>query len=256
MKEANQVMVQATNSMKHLTASMEEISGASQETSKIVKTIDEIAFQTNLLALNAAVEAARAGQAGAGFAVVADEVRSLAMRAAEAAKNTANLIEGTVKKVKDGSNLVSQTNQAFSGVAKAASKVESLIAEIAAASNDQAQGIDQVNKAALEMNKVIQRVAANAEESASASEEMTAQAEQMKDYVGGLVTLVGANGGAGTLESLTTTSKEFVQQAFKRMTEKKRAPSQAMPSYDSKFRTQHDGEVQPDQVIPLQDSTS
>ena len=104
--------------MSDLTVSMGEISGASEETQKIVKTIDEIAFQTNLLALNAAVEAARAGEAGAGFAVVADEVRNLAMRAAEAAKNTANLIENTVKRVKDGSELVSRTNEAFTQVAE------------------------------------------------------------------------------------------------------------------------------------------
>ena len=191
MKEANQVVGQANTSMNHLTGSMEEISRASEETSKIIKTIDEIAFQTNLLALNAAVEAARAGEAGAGFAVVADEVRNLALRAADAAKNTANLIEGTVKKVKDGSDMVQKTSEAFRKVAESASKVGQLIGEIAAASNEQAQGIEQVNTAVTEMDKVVQQNAANAEESAAASEEMTAQAEQMKANVGELMTLVG-----------------------------------------------------------------
>ena len=147
MSKANQVIGNANNSMTELTTSMEEISKASEETQKIIKTIDEIAFQTNLLALNAAVEAARAGEAGAGFAVVADEVRNLALRAAEAAKNTADLIEGTVKRVKDGSEIVTKTNEAFTEVATSASKVGELVGEIAAASNEQAEGIDQVNKA-------------------------------------------------------------------------------------------------------------
>ena len=196
MSEAKQVV--ATANAVH--GPLDRVHGrdhasASEETSKIIKTIDEIAFQTNLLALNAAVEAARAGEAGAGFAVVADEVRNLAMRAAEAAKNTANLIEGTVKKVKDGSDLVSKTNEAFQQVAGSSAKAADLVAEIAAASNEQAQGIDQINTAVTEMDKVTQQNAANAEESASAAEEMSAQAETMQGMVGELVAMVG---GAGT----------------------------------------------------------
>ena len=191
MKEANQVVTSANSSMGELTTSMAEISKASEETSKIIKTIDEIAFQTNLLALNAAVEAARAGEAGAGFAVVADEVRNLAMRAADAAKNTASLIEGTVKKVNEGGELVSKTNEAFSEVAKSSAKVGELVGEIAAASSEQAQGIGQVNTAVNQMDKVVQQNAANAEESASAAEEMNAQAEQMNAYVLELVALIG-----------------------------------------------------------------
>ncbi|MBI9086710.1 MAG: MCP four helix bundle domain-containing protein [Desulfobacterales bacterium] len=193
MKEANQVVTSANQSMAELIGSMDEISKASEETSKIIKTIDEIAFQTNLLALNAAVEAARAGEAGAGFAVVADEVRNLAMRAADAAKNTAALIEGTVKKVKDGSELVDRTNQAFGQVSESSSKVGELVSEIAAASTEQAQGIGQINQAVTEMDKVVQQNAANAEESASASEELNAQAVHMKSFVDDLVALVGSN---------------------------------------------------------------
>ncbi|MCD6158551.1 MAG: chemotaxis protein, partial [Euryarchaeota archaeon] len=185
MKDANQVVEKANVSMQDLTTSMEDISKASEETSKIIKTIDEIAFQTNLLALNAAVEAARAGEAGAGFAVVAEEVevRNLAMRSADAAKNTSVMIEGTVKKVGGGAELVAKTNEAFTEVATAVSKVGELVGEIAAASQEQSQGIEQVNKAVAEMDKVTQANAANAEESASASEEMSAQAQELNGMI-------------------------------------------------------------------------
>jgi len=182
MKDASKVVTSANDSMGSLTTSMGEITSASEETSKIIKTIDEIAFQTNLLALNAAVEAARAGEAGAGFAVVADEVRNLAMRAADAAKDTAVLIEGTVKKIGEGSDLVDTTNEAFTEVASRAAKVGELVSEISAASNEQAEGIQQVNGAVVEMDKIVQQNAASAEESASASEEMNAQAEQVKGF--------------------------------------------------------------------------
>ncbi|MEW6657620.1 MAG: methyl-accepting chemotaxis protein [Thermodesulfobacteriota bacterium] len=197
MGESSRVVTQANESMTALTQSMKEVSAASEETAKIIKTIDEIAFQTNLLALNAAVEAARAGEAGAGFAVVADEVRNLAMRAAEAAKNTANLIEGTVTKVKEGSELVGRTAEAFSQVASSSTKMKELVGEISAASGEQSQGVDQINKAINEMNQVTQQVAANAEESASASEELNAQAEQMKGYVEDLSTVIGGNNQSG-----------------------------------------------------------
>jgi methyl-accepting chemotaxis protein len=190
MTQSQETVSQASQSMEGLTTSMGEISRASEETSKIIKTIDEIAFQTNLLALNAAVEAARAGEAGAGFAVVADEVRNLAMRAAEAAKNTANLIEGTVKKVKEGSELVEKTDKEFREVALSVERSSQLVGEISAASLEQAQGVEQVNKAVSEMDKVVQRNAASAEESASASGEMNSQAEQMRFFVEDLNFLV------------------------------------------------------------------
>ena len=190
MQDVNKVVATANQSMDHLTESMEDISKASEETSKIIRTIDEIAFQTNLLALNAAVEAARAGEAGAGFAVVADEVRKLALRASDAAKNTASLIEGTLKKVKDGTELVTVTNKAFKKVAESSAKIGHIVSEIAEASKEQSSGIEQVNIAITEMDKVVQQNAANAEESASASEEMNAQAEQLREYVGDLVILI------------------------------------------------------------------
>jgi methyl-accepting chemotaxis protein len=197
MQQTGKVVEDADHFMQELTVSMEDISKASDDTAKIIKTIDEIAFQTNLLALNAAVEAARAGEAGAGFAVVADEVRNLAMRAAEAAKNTAQLIEGTVDKVKGGTDLVAKTGEAFTQVTASTVKVKDLVAEIAATSQEQAQGAEQISKAVILMDTVVQANAANAEESASAAEELFAQAEQMKGVVGGLVTLVSGGDGSG-----------------------------------------------------------
>jgi methyl-accepting chemotaxis protein len=248
MKEANQVVGQANTSMTELTGSMDEIAKASDETSKIIKTIDEIAFQTNLLALNAAVEAARAGEAGAGFAVVADEVRNLAMRAADAARDTAELIEGTVKKVNQGSELVSNTNEAFTRVSDSASKVGELVAEIAAASNEQAQGIEQVNTAVTEMDKVTQSNAANAEESASASEEMSAQAEQMKAMVENLVALIDGtrNGAASTDTHWGKVAETATQHAS--AVPGKRVIAQPMLVHDKSG-------IAPDQLIPLDDES-
>jgi len=252
MKDTIQVVNKANESMNELTDSIVEISRASEETQKIIKTIDEIAFQTNLLALNAAVEAARAGEAGAGFAVVADEVRNLAMRAAEAAKNTAELIEGTVKKVNDGSELVSKTNEAFTEVAGNVSKGGELVGEIAAASNEQAQGIEQVNKAVTEMDKITQQNAANAEESASASEEMNAQAEQMKDFVGELVKLVGGNGNnGGNGHNATRKPKKIGESVHTGIRKAIEAPAKKAERKDiTMYKTK---EVGPDQIIPMDD---
>ena len=242
MKEANQVVGKANDSMSQLTGSMQEISKASEETQKIVKTIDEVAFQTNLLALNAAVEAARAGEAGAGFAVVADEVRNLAIRAADAAKNTAELIEGTVKKVKDGGELVATTNDAFTQVAESAAKVGELVGEIAAASIEQAQGIGQVNTAVNELDKVVQQNAANAEESASASEEMNAQAEQMKGFVEELVALVGGNSKNG----------KSVFRAEPKASKAVTGKTLAVP-VKKEVVVQNARAVNPEQIIPMDD---
>ncbi|MHC1744324.1 MAG: methyl-accepting chemotaxis protein [Syntrophobacteraceae bacterium] len=183
MRETSQVVARANESMDGLIASIGAIAASSEETQKIIKIIDEIAFQTNLLALNAAVEAARAGEAGAGFAVVADEVRNLALRAAEAAKSTAQLIDGTVRRVKEGEELVNRTSLEFSQIVQSAAKMGELVGEVAAASQEQSQGIEQVNRAIAEMDKVVQQNAANSEESAAASEELSAQAEQLKSYV-------------------------------------------------------------------------
>jgi methyl-accepting chemotaxis protein len=191
MTEAKGVVEKANGQMAQLTDAIGEITKSSEETGKIIKTIDEIAFQTNLLALNAAVEAARAGEAGAGFAVVADEVRNLALRAAEAARNTSELIEKTIKAVKNGNEITLTTQSAFRANAEISGKIGQLVDEIATASEEQAHGIGQVNTAVSEMDKVTQQTAANAEESASAAEEMNAQAQQMKEYVEELSAVVG-----------------------------------------------------------------
>ncbi|TRZ43473.1 hypothetical protein D4S03_12170 [bacterium] len=194
MTEANTIVDKVNHHMNDMAAAVAEITRSSEETGKIIKTIDEIAFQTNLLALNAAVEAARAGEAGAGFAVVADEVRNLAMRASEAAKNTSNLIENTIKAVRKGNELTSATQEAFKENAAISKKIGQLVDEIATASEEQSHGITQVNTAVAEMDKVTQSTAASAEESAAASEELNAQAEQMKGYVEDLMRVVGGSG--------------------------------------------------------------
>jgi methyl-accepting chemotaxis protein len=172
-------------SMNRMSSAISKIKSSSDSTAKIVKTIDEIAFQTNLLALNAAVEAARAGDAGRGFAVVAEEVRNLAMRSAEAAKNTANLIEEAVKNSENGVAINSEVLNNFQEITERTNKVSQVMAEIAAASEQQDQGISQVNKAVEQLNQLTQQNAANAEESASAAEEMSSESEEMRSMVAG-----------------------------------------------------------------------
>ncbi len=201
MRQANTAATEAARSMEDVISSMEELKRSSEQTSKIIKTIDEIAFQTNLLALNAAVEAARAGEAGAGFAVVADEVRNLAMRAAEAAKDTAQLLEGSVKQINKGVELVSKANDTFIKAADTSKETGELVGEIAAASHEQAEGISQINNAIAQMERVIQQAAASAEESASAAEQLGAQAQYMKGVVNQLIVLAGLEQGSGKMEN-------------------------------------------------------
>jgi len=188
--EANHIMTEARNAAEGGTARMEELITAtaemnesSKEIAKIIKAIDDIAFQTNLLALNAAVEAARAGRHGKGFAVVAQEVRNLAGRSAKAAQETAELIDGSVKNIENGNELVHQTAEALGKIVDGITKVTGIVEEITSASNEQAEGIAQINQGLSQVENVTNQNAANAEETAAAAEELSAMASQLRQLV-------------------------------------------------------------------------
>ncbi len=191
MQQARQMATKAGDSMTKQIEAMQEITVASEETSKIIKAIDEIAFQTNLLALNAAVEAARAGEAGAGFAVVAEEVRSLAMRSADAARDTAKLIETTVDRVATGRSLVEKANREFAAMSEVIEKSAGLMAEVATASSEQTRGIDQINLAIQEIDRITQQAAGNADEVARNSSGLDHMSGELDSFVDELYLLVG-----------------------------------------------------------------
>nr|MBN2278490.1 methyl-accepting chemotaxis protein [candidate division Zixibacteria bacterium] len=198
MNDTSLLVSNGRSSMHALTGTMDEIKDSSKQTAQILKVIDEIAFQTNLLALNAAVEAARAGEAGKGFAVVAEEVRRLAQRSAEAARNTNTLIESSMNNADKGVSVAGDAVKLIENISASYDKVSHLIQEIALASSDQAQGIEQINSAVTQMNNVTQQNASNAEESSSASEELAAQAKYMQQSVNQLARIVHGAGQADT----------------------------------------------------------
>ncbi len=196
--------------MQKMAEAIMKIKASSDETAKVIKVIDNIAFQTNILALNAAVEAARAGEAGQGFAVVADEVRSLAQRSAEAAKNTAELIEESQRNADNGVQITSDVANNLVQILTGVDKVTTLISEVSVASEEQAKGINEVTLSIDQMNQITQSNAANAEESASASEEMSAQAQALLAYVNSLVTMVQGADSARLLELKNVSSRKGV----------------------------------------------
>jgi methyl-accepting chemotaxis protein len=182
-KNAQGKVAITSESMAQLNSAMQEMRHSAEETSKIIKNIDEIAFQTNLLALNAAVEAARAGEHGAGFAVVADEVRNLAQRAASAARNTADLIEGSLANMARSAEVVSRTAGEFREVATITTKLNDIVEELAAASREESVSLREINVTIAQIDKVVQQIASGAEECSAASEELTAQASAMREGV-------------------------------------------------------------------------
>jgi methyl-accepting chemotaxis protein len=182
---------ETNRSLDQMVTAMQEINASSDKIAKIIKVIDEIAFQTNILALNAAVEAARAGEAGMGFAVVADEVRNLAQRSAQAARDTASLIEESISKSNEGKAKVDQVAVAIRDITEESGKVKVLVDEVSMGSQEQARGLEQIAKAITQMERVTQQTAASAEESASAAEELTAQSESVKDVLDRLREMIG-----------------------------------------------------------------
>lgn len=239
------------NEMNEMMSSMHEIKKSSDQIAKIIKVIDDIAFQTNILALNAAVEAARAGDAGMGFAVVAEEVRNLAQRSAQAAKDTAAMIEGNIELSEKGVDVSQKVAKALAEIASETKKVTELLDEISAASQEQTQGINQINKAIMQMEKAIQQNASTAEESASSSEELSAQAQTMHEIVQQLTVLVE---GSGKRSSGAGSAGGYIHKQYPKKIKSREAA--AVPSLALKVgRPANDASktriVDPNEVIPL-----
>lgn len=255
MKQSLELVERGVSSMERMTRTMSDIEQSAEETSKIIKTIDDIAFQTNLLALNAAVEAARAGEAGKGFAVVAEEVRNLAQRSAQAAQNTSDLIKRSLDSSVSGTQVVKEVSESLSAIREATASVSTLVVEIAAAAKEQSSGIGQVNTAMSEMDKAVQRNASSSEESASAAEELAAQAVELQGMVGQLVQLVGGSDGGSVPVQRRQSNTDW---RFKSQERKAIAPaSKPASNGHSKPKASTNGNgsrsSKPEMLIPLDD---
>ena len=256
-KHTRQIANTGNDSMGKMKDAIREIQKSSDETAKIIKVIDEIAFQTNLLALNAAVEAARAGEAGKGFAVVADEVRNLAMRSAEAAKETSNMIQASVQNANTGVSITEEVAQSLNEIIDSVGKTTDLVTEISTACQEQAKGVDQINSAITQMEQITQSNAASAEESASASEELSAQTQTLNEMVTSLVRLV--KGSKASISQSTATGAATPPHGMSLSDQSYHQISgQSAPAAPSQVR--HPAAAQataasqsPDQFIPLND---
>jgi len=248
--DAKQAALNGSTSMDVLMKAMEAINQSSKEVAKVAKGIEEIAFQTNLLALNAAVEAARAGEAGKGFAVVAEEVRNLAQRASEQAKTTSELITESRTRTKDGIRQAAEANKVLKEILDCVNKVASLVTEIAAASREQAQGIDQINQAVSTMDHIVQQNSASSEQSASASQQLSAQSLHMKELVSKLAALVSGTGMAA--ESSTALPETSTKSAPPLFTKHGNIPGQKMLKKENVAQPKSKPvEVRPEEIIPF-----
>jgi methyl-accepting chemotaxis protein len=253
LSRSNEKVDQANRHLQEMVVSMNLITDSSGKISKIIKVIDEIAFQTNILALNAAVEAARAGEAGMGFAVVADEVRSLAQRSAQAAKDTAVLIEDSIRRADEGKLKVDQVAEAIQEVTQDSGRVKVMVDEVSLGSEEQSKGIDQIGRAISQMEQVTQTIAANAEESAAAAEELSAQSEALKDVVGRLHTMVDGDGESHAARpSARRSAPATIRPTFKPATfVKKPVTMSSKPSFSSAPVTKKKSDMD---EFPLEDS--
>ncbi len=253
------LMKSSHKSLRETDTCMKRIGESGAEAAKIIKTSDEIAFQINLLALNAAVEAARAGEAGAGFAVVAEEVRNLAMRSAEAARNTESIIGEMSREIKEGMNLVAKTLEEFYKMGDEGKKTNTLIKEIDSAMQEQAQGIEQINRAIAEMDKITQQSAANAEETASAAEELSAQAAQMESLVTEIYSVIGGGARGDSFSHSYRITGQAITNSEASLAPAGRGGKKSLPYPGGKEGAYgvaghaRSTVVRPDQIIPLEE---